>query len=269
MDERANGTASWEELSIIRIDESRRYRRSDRLIREEAYTLYINEQRIYTFACTPIDLEDLAAGYAFAEGFFNSKAEIQSLSVDRDAQEIRLSLFSFFSNFSNLPKENFSKEKEKIESLSSEYFSKEKISEEKNEKNEKFKKEKIYALWEIFNEKSNLFHITGAVHAMALTDSDTILILREDAARHNAAAKTIGRMVLDELDPAGKAFMFSGRLSLNLCRMVERTGVKVLLCHGAVTSSAVRQAEAAGITLAGFLRRGYMNIYSHSGRITD
>jgi FdhD protein len=241
MDERVSSTASWDELNIVRIDESRRYKRTDRLIKEEGYTLYINEQRVHTFACTPIDLEELAVGYAFAEGCFNNKGEIRDISVDRDAQEIRLSL---------QPKDG----------LQTRGFPGVEAA---------FSKEAIYTLWETFNEKSSLFHITGAVHAMALTDGKELLVLHEDVARHNAAAKTIGGMVLKGIAPGGKAFIFSGRLSLKMFMMVERTGVKILLCHGATTSIAVRRAEAAGITLAGFLRRGYMNIYTHSQRITD
>jgi FdhD protein len=241
MDEKVSNLASWDELNIVRIDESRRYKRTDRLIKEEVYILYINEQQVHTFACTPIDLEELAVGYAFAEGCFGDKGEIRDISVDREAQEIRLSL---------QPKDGLPPRRlTRVEAA--------------------FSKEAIYTLWETFNEKSNLFHITGAVHAMALTDGKEILVLHEDVARHNAVAKTIGGMILKGIDPGEKAFMFSGRLSLKMFIMVERTGVKLLLCHGATTSSAVRRAEAAGVTLAGFLRRGYMNIYTYSERILE
>jgi formate dehydrogenase assembly factor FdhD len=43
--------------------------------------------------------------------------------------------------------------------------------------------------------------------------------------------------------------------------------VKILLSHGTTTSRAVRRAEEAGITLAGFVKRDYMNVYTHAGRI--
>lgn len=240
MDEQA-----WDELNIVRIDEARRYKRTDRLIREELYSLYINEKRVHTFACTPIDLKELAVGYAFAEGYFNTIAEIETISVNMEAREIQLSLHR--SNvFSANANRDYSDNRQPVLS-----------------------KERIYTLWETFNEKCTLFHITGAVHGMALADGSDILVLYEDAARHNAVAKTIGGMILANINPVGKIFIFSGRLSLKIVMMIERTGVKLLLCHGAVTSDAVGKAETAGITLTGFVRRGYMNIYTHSERITD
>ncbi|MDR2495251.1 MAG: formate dehydrogenase accessory sulfurtransferase FdhD [Spirochaetaceae bacterium] len=252
MNEKETADSSWDELPIVRIDGNRRYKRTDRLIREEAYRLSVNGNPVHTFACTPVDLEDLAVGYAFAEGYIAGFGDIQSLTVDQKEREIRLSVENGdssrreaafpFSNGSSL--EDYS-----------EHYS--------------FSKEAIYTLWETFNQQCRLFHITGAVHGMALTDGSEIAVLHEDAARHNAAAKTIGEMVRKGMSPEGKAFIFSGRLALKIVMMIERTGVKVLLCHGAGTLDAVKRAETAGITLAGFVRRGYMNIYTHSQRITE
>ncbi|MDR2519190.1 MAG: formate dehydrogenase accessory sulfurtransferase FdhD [Spirochaetaceae bacterium] len=258
MDEKETAEASWDELTIVRIDGSRRYKRTDRLIKEEAYRLRVNGNLVHTFACTPIDLEELAIGYAFAEGYIADAGDIQSLAVDSAEREIRLSIEK-----TGAPLNGDSPQKKpgasSLEDDSFSHFS----------HFSSFSKEAIYTLWETFNQRCSLFHITGAVHGMALTDGSGILALHEDAARHNAAAKTIGEMVRKGISPEGKAFIFSGRLALKIVMMIERTGVKVLLCHGAGTSDAVRRAESAGITLAGFVRRGYMNIYTHSQRITE
>ena len=251
MDEKETAEASWDELTIVRIDGNRRYKRSDRLIREEAYRLRVNGNLVQTFACTPVDLEELAIGYAFTEGYIAEAGEIESLAVDKKDREIRLSIQKM-----DAPSERASS------------FLENDLSEDSS-KDSSFSKEAIYTLWETFNQRCGLFHITGAVHGMALTDGREILLLHEDAARHNAAAKTIGEMVRKGIGPGGKAFIFSGRLALKIVMMIERTGVNVLLCHGASTSDAVRRAESAGITLAGFVRRGYMNIYTHSQRITE
>jgi FdhD protein len=241
MDNKLSATACWDELTVVRIDGNRRYKRPDRLIKEESYRLCINGRFVHTFACTPIDLEELAVGYAFTEGCLADAGDIQGISVDPAVREIRLSL----GNTEDPPRRGFPQE----EAV--------------------FSKEAIYTLWETFNEKCSLFHITGAVHGMALTDGKEILILHEDAARHNAAAKVIGGMLLKAVAPGGKAFIFSGRLALKIVMMIERTGVKALFCHGAVTAEAAERALAAGITLAGFVRQGYMNIYTHSERITE
>jgi FdhD protein len=226
----------WDEMRIVRIDKSGRHGTTDKMIKEDPFKLFINGGHVHTFACTPCNLEELAIGYAYAEGFFNDKKDILDLKID--TQEIYLSLKQSLTP---------ARDTRGVEAFLSD--------------------EAIFNMWEAFNEKSGLFYITGAAHAVALTDGREILILQEDVARHNALAKVIGKMVSGDVGPGGKALIFSGRLALEMFKMIERTGVKILLSHGTTTSKAVRRAEKAGITLAGFVKRDYMNVYTHAERI--
>jgi FdhD protein len=226
----------WDEMPIVRIDTSGRHGATDRMIKEDPFKLFINKNHVHTFACTPCNLEELAIGYAYAEGFFNDKKDIEDLKIDD--QEIYLSLKQSLAP----PRDTRA-----VEAFLSD--------------------EAIFNMWDAFNEKSGLFYITGAAHAVALTDGREIVILQEDVARHNALAKVIGKMVSGDVGPEGKALIFSGRLALEMFKMIERTGVKILLSHGTTTSKAVRRAEEAGITLAGFVKRDYMNLYTHAERI--
>jgi FdhD protein len=229
----------WDEMRIVRIDKSGRHGAADKMIKEDPFKLFINEVHVHTFACTPCNLEELAIGYAYAEGFFTSRQDLDSVKIDFIAsQEIYLSL---------RPSVVPARDNRGVEaSLTA---------------------EAIFNMWDAFNAKSELFYITGAAHSVALTDGREILILQEDVARHNALAKVIGKMIVDDVSPEGKALIFSGRLALEMFKMIERTGVKILLSHGTTTSRAVRRAEEAGITLAGFVKRDYMNLYTHPGRI--
>ncbi|MDR3161941.1 MAG: formate dehydrogenase accessory sulfurtransferase FdhD [Spirochaetaceae bacterium] len=228
----------WDEMRIVRIDKSGRHGATDKMIKEDPFTLFINKAYVHTFACTPCNLEELAIGFAYAEGLFHAKEDIEDLRIDTVTQEIFLTL---------KPPRRAPRDNRGVEAFLSD--------------------EAIFDMWDNFNERSELFYITGAAHAVALIDGKEILILREDVARHNALAKVIGAMICGEVGPEGKALIFSGRLALEMFKMIERTGVKILLSHGTTTSRAVRRAEEAGITLAGFVKRDYMNVYTHAERI--
>ncbi|MDR0721576.1 MAG: hypothetical protein LBF75_02110 [Treponema sp.] len=55
--------------------------------------------------------------------------------------------------------------------------------------------------------------------------------------------KAMEKMQIQHSNPEGKAFICSRRRALTWFMMIERTGVKRLLCRGAV-----RRAKAQGIT---------------------
>ena len=93
------------------------------------------------------------------------------------------------------------------------------------------------------------------------------MLVREDAARHNALAKVLGAALLAGIPTCDKALIFSGRMSGELMEMASSCGAPLFLCHGAATLLAVERAEELGITLAGFVRRGYMNLYTHGSEL--
>jgi FdhD protein len=79
----------------------------------------------------------------------------------------------------------------------------------------------------------------------------------------------IGRALLDGLLPlAGHALCVSGRLSFELVQKAAVAGAPVLVGVGAPSSLAIDLARDRGMTLAGFARRGRVNVYSAPERIT-
>jgi FdhD protein len=118
------------------------------------------------------------------------------------------------------------------------------------------------------------FERTGALHAAALVDdAGAVLAAAEDVGRHNAVDKAIGALVRATRVGAGAegpppaVLAVSGRAGFEIVQKAAAAGVPVVASVSAPTSLAVDLAEAAGITLAGFVRGGAMNVYSHAWRL--
>jgi len=109
-----------------------------------------------------------------------------------------------------------------------------------------------------------LFSTTGAVHvAAAFTPDGDVLSTREDVGRHNAVDKVVGRMLLDgQLPATGLGLFVSGRASFELVQKAWAGGFSTLVAVSAPTALAVQTARRAGLTLAGVVRNGRVNIYA-------
>ncbi len=115
------------------------------------------------------------------------------------------------------------------------------------------------------------FERTGGLHATGLFDaSGELLLVREDVGRHNAMDKVVGRSLLDGRVPLhGYVLCVSGRLSFELVQKAAVAGAPILVGVGAPSSLAVSLAAEQGMTLAGFARRGRVNVYTGAERVRD
>ncbi|WP_433558171.1 formate dehydrogenase accessory sulfurtransferase FdhD [Pseudonocardia xinjiangensis] len=129
--------------------------------------------------------------------------------------------------------------------------------------------EVLAGLPDALRRRQQVFDRTGGLHAAALFTADgDLLVVREDVGRHNAVDKVLGWALLQGRIPAsGCVLTVSGRTSFELAQKAVMAGVPVIAAVSAPSSLAVELAEECGLTMAGFIRDGSMNIYTRTDRI--
>jgi FdhD protein len=118
-----------------------------------------------------------------------------------------------------------------------------------------------------FQQRSELFRLTGCFHGAALSDGKRILVFAEDIGRHNAVDKVIGHSILANISFAKKVMFVSCRLSSEIVSKCARWSIPILASRAAPTDLAVEIAETTGMTLVGFVRGDSMNVYTNPQRI--
>jgi FdhD protein len=267
----------------------------ERLAVEEPLEIRLGGRRFTLTMRTPGDDEELVAGFLLAEGFIESRADLDEIrrlrgpkgAPDPNAVDVILKVpaaklrerlkrnFTISSSCGVCGKTSIEAIQRRIAAITSPLT---------------VAAGAILELAPMMRRAQEVFSVTGGLHAAALFTSAAtsmrsngapkndgavtavtsveLKVLREDVGRHNAVDKVVGNALMNGTPLLAEAVMaVSGRLSFEIVQKAAAAGVPILVAVSAPSSLAVELAEEVGITLVGFLRNGTFNLYCHPGRI--
>lgn len=235
------------------------------VIREVPLNVFANGKKMAVIACTGNHLEELAVGYLYSEGIIRNAGDIINVELSAAENTVRITCAQ---------QEGAETERtDAAESIASsgargaaESYKLKPFSNEEQEML-KLKPDKIFMLMESMIAGAVLHNVSGGTHCAALADVSGIIASREDIGRHNAIDMLAGYVLLNGVACEDKIIIRTGRVSSEIVKKIWNMGIRLVVSISVPTSSAVRHAEEAGMTLVCGVRGGKMKIYNGKGRI--
>ena len=235
---------------------------------EAPLTIDVEGIENYTLLCTPSDAKALAYGFLYTEGIIDSTSQVVHLEPCEDVKNvIRVRLSGGIPRIGD-PNRNLlivsSCGACGTEDLDNRIEALPRVGDTLRVNPALF-----HSVRDRLRRKQSLFELCGGTHAAGVYDqSGRILTFAEDAGRHNALDKAIGKCLLEGTPTAGLAAALSGRVSLEMVSKCARAGIELISAISAPTTLAIEVAEKCGVTLCAFVRETRATVFTHPHRLT-
>ena len=239
------------------------------VIPEAPLSIDVEGAETYTVLCTPTDVRALALGFLFSEGVIDRLDEVTHLEPCLDAPNvIRVRLAGkvprladpgrnllIVSSCGACGDENLEAKIKALPPVGDTLRIPGRV---------------LRSVTAALREKQPLFDACGGTHAAGVFDArGELLSWAEDAGRHNALDKAIGKCLLAGIPTAGCGVVLSSRVSLEMASKCARAGVEVIAAISAATTLAVEVAERCQMTLCAFVRGTRASVFTHPHRIAS
>lgn len=242
-----------------------RVERSEWVIRERPFTIYLNERELVTLLCAGHHLDELGAGFLYGEGFVDVPADIESMEVDEKAGTVKVTVRSDLAVADRLwLKRTITSGCGKGSIF---YYSLDALLSKPNKSRFRISATQIVNRVEELNHLSETYRRTHGVHNVILADAEKVVIFRDDIGRHNAVDMIVGYVFLRGIPLSDKLIVTTGRLTSEILIKAAKVGIPCIVSRNTATSLAVELAKALNITLIGYARGGKFTVYSGSERI--
>ncbi len=237
----------------LRITGEKSEKVDETLVREVQITVKLNGRKFASFMASPKDLEPLAAGFLLCEGVISRADKISGITVEKDGWAVDVSVpgapapGALSTDRAGMP------DMSAIAPVTA---------------GVRFTGAAVDRCMREMENASDAFRKTGGVHAAALADGNGIKYFAEDVSRHNAVDRVIGRAFLEGAEMGVLMLLCTCRVSIAILARAARCAIPVVISRSAPTDLAVQEADRLGVTLAGFARKGRMNVYSGEHRLT-
>jgi FdhD protein len=234
---------------------------------EAPVTLDVEGIENYTLLCTPKDTRALALGFLFTEGIVDEMSQVIHLDHCEEAPGvIRVRLSGAVPKIGD-PSRNLlivsSCGACGSEDLDTRIQALPEVGDAL-----RVSRTVLRSAREGLSGRQPLFEACGGTHAAGIYDeSATILASAEDAGRHNALDKAIGKCLLENIPTTGRAAALSGRVSLEMVSKCARAGIELISAISAPTTLAIEVADRCGITLCAFVRETRATVFTHPHRV--
>jgi FdhD protein len=262
-------TSMMSQVHIVKLDIStgKSQELTDYVAEEKPFYLFVNTTFWATILCSPADLQELAVGHFLSEGVLKSVEEIEEVVLKEPEGACYVKL---------KPKINV-EDRVRLSKLharvipsacggGSPYQYAGKTPKVKSDL--QVKAQVVFDSVNQLNFKAEGFRRTGGLHVAAIyTAAGQLVALAEDVGRHNAVDKVIGMAALNNVDFGACFLALSGRMSGDVAFKAAKVGLPIVASLAAALSSGISLAEAAGLTLCGFVRGKRINVYTCPERI--
>ncbi|WP_028326153.1 formate dehydrogenase accessory sulfurtransferase FdhD [Desulfatirhabdium butyrativorans] len=254
------------EIDVVFFDGTSGFsRRSQPVIRERPVSLHVNGNELVTLLCTGHHLQELAAGFLYAEGFLRRPEDLGKIEVDEELGRVEITCANDLSHVNQLwTKRTVTSGCGKGTLFS---FALDALRSKPVKSTLRMSAENVVHRMEDLHRLSDTYRQTHGVHNTALSTPKEILVFRDDIGRHNAVDMIVGHCFLNAVSLQDKLLVTTGRLTSEMLIKAAKVGIPVIVSRNTATTLAIELAKSLNITLIGHVRAGKFIIYAGEERI--